>query len=1321
MQKEAVLQNSVNSSISALQDKEYPSENQTELKKNQREVLKKKLEFYRDKLLQIERRNRSIMLRRIYDKWSFDLSKLIIRGQNQVEKLVERALIKKTATCIIPDADDSDLAEKDRIKLRSLCRNITQLELETGLQETYLGFPFLAGHIEQDSYIRGPFVLFPITIEYRKDGRPPGWYVSFSKDKSAMPNRALLAALKKKARVNLPDSFFDEFEDLVENFEGTISNTKSGSERDLSAQSKDSVDTVFIRELSALLIKNNFPLRSSENKTDNVEVLEPITSEEELVMPKENLHFANYKIIGNFPQGDTAIYADYEELMKKAETGETNQGIIDNLLEIPSEEDLWDEGGNGQKFTDLDLDQIPTRNLNLVIESDASQDGVIVAAQSSECTVVRGPPGTGKSQVIVNLIADALANEKKVLLVCQKRAALDVVYQRLSKVGLSKYAALLHDPINDRQDLYHQLGRLLNPSSTNTMYFGSIDANVDQLSKSIDDLIAKQRSIVSALLKPYFGGITAHRLYTLSKPGYVARLDLSAVAPRMQYGELEQLLEVMGNLEGGCKSFDIQSFPWMRRKSFAEIGLNERNRLADVIDEIIRKTNEKSMLVLGTVQLQQELVDSLKILLSETGMLRRLKPRWTEAGSNAKKLLNDQNAAVGDQNYVGNLLIYTEAGLEFWNSLMKLTHYLDEAGVDEIKADIAPVWQRQNIESRLTRMKESLVNFDVVQAYDSKKAALMPIQREVFEICMSKLINESGWAEILKQEFYIHWIDFIERDNSALRGQPFETYIENRKRLSEAIEAHRNLSVQRIAAKIESRITRPATTRGGNRSYRSETVIWSKLADDLDKKRRVLPVRKLIERYGQIIFNVAPCWLASPEAVSSIFPLERGLFDLIVFDEASQSAVERSLTSLYRGKHVVIMGDEKQLRPFDLFRVRDDEEEEGETVDDTMLSESLLVLAKRIYGYRYLAWHYRSKYQELIDFSNHAFYDGHLQVAPNSLKIPKRPPIRWIECKNGLWADRQNLPEASLVVGEVKKILLQNRNDGSNKSIGIITFNESQQTAILDEIDRRRKEDGEFDELYSEAENPASNRLDDKPFVKNIENVQGDERDIIVFSVGYARDPEGYLHVRFGTLNQEGGENRINVAITRARQEIIIVCSIDPEELKTDSAKNNGPRRLKDYLRYAKFISECKRDGAGDILQTLNDGFGRNVDGDNEGKMLLFESPFEELVHGRLKNLGYTVDTQVGYSGYKIDLAVVHPDDPSRYILAIECDGAAFHSAKSTRERDVMRQQFLESRGWVVERIWSKNWWRNPEREIQRINQRIEELRVSSPMRITKE
>jgi very-short-patch-repair endonuclease len=314
------------------------------------------------------------------------------------------------------------------------------------------------------------------------------------------------------------------------------------------------------------------------------------------------------------------------------------------------------------------------------------------------------------------------------------------------------------------------------------------------------------------------------------------------------------------------------------------------------------------------------------------------------------------------------------------------------------------------------------------------------------------------------------------------------------------------------------------------------------------------------------------------------------------------------------------------------------------------------------------------------------------------------------------------LRESYAVVNVIESLLIQDE-DEEFKSIGVITFNDTQREAILDEIDRRRKSDPTFDELYAAAENPKSKNLDDIPFVKNIENVQGDERDIIIFSVGYARDVEGKLRLRFGSLNQEGGENRLNVAVSRARQEIIIVSSIEPDDLRTDTAKNNGPRRLKDYLRYAKYISEGRTEDVKNIIDSLNPGFTRNVNlvGKPGEDSLIFESTFEEIVYDRLLALGYQVVTQVGYSGYRIDLAIVDPDDPTKYILGIECDGAMFHSARSTRERDVMRQEFLQSRGWRIERIWSTNWWRNPQKEIDRIRNRVETLRSKASVPIKKE
>ncbi|MGB6462947.1 MAG: AAA domain-containing protein, partial [Nitrosotalea sp.] len=484
-----------------------------------------------------------------------------------------------------------------------------------------------------------------------------------------------------------------------------------------------------------------------------------------------------------------------------------------------------------------------------------------------------------------------------------------------------------------------------------------------------------------------------------------------------------------------------------------------------------------------------------------------------------------------------------------------------------------------------------------------------------------------------------------------------------------------------------------------------EETNCAKFTADVSKQLKLKSLRKLFFEYRDLLFSIAPCWLMTPQSASEVFPQERAMFDLVIYDEASQCPVEDVLPSLYRGKNIVIAGDEKQLRPFDLFRIKDDTDDDEED-DEPIKSESLFILAKRIYHPRYLNWHYRSLYQDLIDFSNYAFYDGRLQVAPDVIRNPKRTSIRWIQC-NGTWNERANLVEAVRVVDEIKNIILENKGKEKFPSIGVITFNEKQQTVIQDEMDKRTKNDPEFDELLSFTKEKAGGKKDNELFIKNIENVQGDERDIIIFSIAYGKDPEGKFHMRFGTLSQEGGENRLNVAVTRARQEIVVICSIDPSEIKPDENRASGRQRLKDYLEYAKAVGEVNQLKKSQILESLNDGMIRSASDKNK----IFDSYFEELVHEKLLAQNYQVATQVGVSSYRIDLAVVHPDDSSKYILGIECDGANFHSAKSTRERDVMRQDFLENRGWKIERIWSTKWWRNPKNEIDRIVSKIEELR----------
>ena len=242
-----------------------------------------------------------------------------------------------------------------------------------------------------------------------------------------------------------------------------------------------------------------------------------------------------------------------------------------------------------------------------------------------------------------------------------------------------------------------------------------------------------------------------------------------------------------------------------------------------------------------------------------------------------------------------------------------------------------------------------------------------------------------------------------------------------------------------------------------------------------------------------------------------------------------------------------------------------------------------------------------------------------------------------------------------------------------------------------------------FAKLYNAEIDRVEKNEDLSLFIKNIENVQGDERDIIIFSTGYAKNANGKVVASFGSLSQDGGENRLNVAISRAKQKIYVVTSIEPEELNVDNSKNDGPKLLKRYLQYVRAVNDGNKEISEEILHTVCDSaISRNED-------VHYDSDFENQVHDALLRAGLSVDTQVGVSGYKIDLAV-YDNKTSKYILGIECDGAAYHSSKSARERDIYRQRYLESRGWKIVRIWSKDWWNNPEKEVQKILDIVKEI-----------
>ncbi len=459
----------------------------------------------------------------------------------------------------------------------------------------------------------------------------------------------------------------------------------------------------------------------------------------------------------------------------------------------------------------------------------------------------------------------------------------------------------------------------------------------------------------------------------------------------------------------------------------------------------------------------------------------------------------------------------------------------------------------------------------------------------------------------------------------------------------------------------------------------------------IDGKRRPA-VAKFVEKFDFELFRGVRIFLMTPEAVSETLPLQNDLFDLLVFDEASQIYVERGIPAIARSKRLVVCGDHKQLRPSSLGdgRITVDEDEENEAV---LEEESLLDIARFKFPEVMLSYHYRSRYEELIAFSNAAFYGGRLNISPNPT-APDAPPIE-VHKVDGRWTDRTNTVEAQKVLELIEEHLAANSElpQAARSTLGVITFNAQQRDCILDLIDKKCDADKDFAALYAEEYSRREDGEDLGLFVKNIENVQGDERDRIIFSFAYAYNSKGVMSRNFGWLNRPGGENRLNVAISRAKRKVDIVTSIVPSDLRVDDIKSEGVHILRKYLDYAYCISDGDRAGAARVLESFGGGYESDA---SDGGGVLRGRLYDALVAR-----GADVEKNVGMGSYKLDLAV--KNKRGDYVVGIECDDTAFGGGEKARERDVMRRKFLQSRGWNVMRVWSNDYYSDPEKTVNAI------------------
>jgi transcription elongation GreA/GreB family factor len=490
-----------------------------------------------------------------------------------------------------------------------------------------------------------------------------------------------------------------------------------------------------------------------------------------------------------------------------------------------------------------------------------------------------------------------------------------------------------------------------------------------------------------------------------------------------------------------------------------------------------------------------------------------------------------------------------------------------------------------------------------------------------------------------------------------------------------------SLRGEEIANECSFKASPPAGRNGARVDDRTEMVLLNHL---MPQQKPRMPVRKILTRAGEAIQALKPCFMMGPQAVAQYLAPGAIKFDLVIMDEASQLKPEEAIGSIARGGQLVVVGDPKQLPPTSFFSRMTQEGESGEDQFSTTDAESILdVCSSHFRPTRSLRWHYRSQHHSLIAFSNHSFYRGNLIIFPSPYGQGGNLGVRAVYLADAIYENQTNLREAKRVVEAV----VEHIGARPNESLGVVTLNIKQRDLIAELLEERLKSI-RGTEHYRDHWNAEGQPL----FIKNLENVQGDERDAIIISTTFGKPPgSNAVRQNFGPISRQGGWRRLNVLFTRAKRSVAVYTSLRPEDIATEGTTPDGTKALRNYLEYA-------RTGSLTTYEETN----REPDSD-----------FEISVMDMLKLRGYEVTPQLGVAGYRIDIAVKHPDAPGAYLAAIECDGASYHSALSVRDRDRIRQEVLESLGWRgrVWRIWSTDWFRTPRQEAEKLISFLEDLR----------
>jgi len=1026
--------------------------------------------------------------------------------------------------------------------------------------------------------------------------------------------------------------------------------------------------------------------------------------------PVSGFQVRDVAVLGNFAFQKMAMVNDLRERSEELAAN-------DMIAALAGDSDARGQIGSQNIECDPhEFDRTPPQNEFLILDADSSQQQSIAAVLKGQSAVIHGPPGTGKSQTIANLIASLAVQGRRVLFVAEKRAALEVVQKRLKQVGLEYIAIDMHGADVSPRLVLERVGKALESVRAST----SVDCEAMH-QRFVERRERLNRHVERLHIKREPGG---HSVYELQ--GSILRLlrEVKSVTrwrsedlKKISQAGAQKVRDLFKEARGFASLFSrTDHSPWTGAQLSSGPAVQNAVDLVDrmanhslpefaaTLTNLIETTSFKSP---GTIQearqmfvllagVQQTLASYSGELYSQnlTRLLADLKPgctsvfaafwAWLTNGAfrqarnqvlglrtagkaPVRQLHADLTSAEADRlrwaEWSGSKTI-PKLIAEFQKHQQKLNPLLIE-----IK-DLESFGPRKNLESipldEFRQYVEALSNDALTP---QKLPKLCEIENSIENTGAGRLIAEirstqrdpREWEILFDHAWLSSCLDAALMEDADIAGFNGRTH-------DSFVQEFKDLDQERIRIAV-ARVRRACAERAiveMNAHPDQEYLVRA----EAQKKRRHLPLRKLFTKAHDVLTAVCPCWMASPLSVSQLLDGKQG-FDFVIFDEASQVLPEDAVPAILRATHLVVAGDSKQLPPTTFFAAGNDDGPVEEEPGATEGFESLLDTANSFVPSCYLNWHYRSRDESLISFSNFHIYDGRLVTFPG----PGGPPaVRHVLVNQTLGVDGQE-ESSSAEVQRVVDLVLEHAQKRPGETLGVIAMGIRHADRVQRALDEALEPRPELEHFFDPS-------AEERFFVKNLERVQGDERDAIIMTVGYGKDRGGNLPFRFGPLLSQGGQRRLNVAVTRARRRMTVVSSFNHLDMNPERVKaGTGVELLRFYLQYA--ATEGKRlEDAAPTGYPMND--------------------FEAEVYDALQARGIPLIPQMGASHFRIDFVARHPKEPGRFVLAIECDGASYHSSPTARDRDRLRQQQLENLDWRFLRIWSTDWFMRRDLEIER-------------------